>query len=1129
MTNPLTQRVTPLAKSLAGNTIVKRVLITIVVLFLLYTGFGFLALPAIIKSEAQKIAPEKIHRQLTIDKVKINPFTLVAQIQGLKLMEPQGDKTFASFDMLNVNLAASSLFRLAPVVQEIKLDKPYVHLVRTADNHYNIDDILAMANSQPPSPEPAKFSLYNIQLNGGHVEVEDMPAKTTHNITDLALGIPFISSLPADIHVFVEPLLSAKINGAPLEIKGKALPFADPKEAVVDLNFDNVDLTRYLGYVPVQLKAKIPSGRLDTKMTASFRQPKDKTPSLVLNGDASLKSLQVNDADGKQVVKLPELAVTLKEMDVFSGHYNIERVGITGLQADLSKDRAGKLNVEKLLPPSKSAAAPAKPAKAEPASSPKMMVSLGELAISNASVHYADEAKAMNGGVEKFNLVARKIDFDAGKNRLGIDSITSDSADAQYKQGASTAPKEAEAAKPAESVPAASKSAANPFLAEVAHLDIKNWSAHIEDSSHKNAVTTVVAPLNLSMQDISTKPGAQSKLDLQATVNKNGKLNANGTVGMSPLHADLALDIKAIDLQGVQPYIADQVNLRLTQAKASSKSKVQIDAAADGTLKGNFKGDASVDGLATVDGVSGNEFLRWKSLAFTGMDIKLQPLAINIDRIALSDFFARVIIDPNGRINLQDITRKNGDGRKSLTEAEARHAAATPATASTAPAQAAAPAPTQKDGKGAATKVAEATQASIQQAAKSMPPIRIKQINLKGGRVRFTDNFIKPNYSANMQDLGGTVTGLSSNEASTADVNLHGVVNNAPLTIGGHINPLRKDLFLDVQGNVRGMELSQLSAYSDKYVGYGIEKGKMSFEVSYKIDGKQLTASNRLMLDQLTFGKENPDPSIKKLPVRLAVALLADRHGMIDVNVPISGSLDDPQFSIGSIVLKIIGNLIVKAVTAPFSLLASAFGGSGGEQMSMLPFDAGRATITPKGEEQLKSLAKALTDRPNIKLDITGRYDPATDVEGLKVASIDRKVRALKTKDMQGKSETPPDEGVTVSKEEYPDLLWRVYKDESFKKPRNVVGMQKKLSVDEMQSLMLSNTTIGNEDLISLGNRRAQAAKDWLTKNGVPADRIFILAPKAKSEGEGKDAAEGSDAKAQANAPFSRADFALHG
>jgi hypothetical protein len=349
------------------------------------------------------------------------------------------------------------------------------------------------------------------------------------------------------------------------------------------------------------------------------------------------------------------------------------------------------------------------------------------------------------------------------------------------------------------------------------------------------------------------------------------------------------------------------------------------------------------------------------------------------------------------------------------------------------------------------------------------------------------------------------------------------------LVIVGRINPLKQDLYLDVNANVRGMELAQFSAYADKYVGYDIEKGKLSFEVSYHVDNRQLSANNRLILEQLTFGKESNNPQATKLPVRLAVALLSDRNGVIDVNVPISGSLDDPQFPVGGIILKVIGNVIVKAVTAPFSLIASAFGG--GQELSTLDFEAGRAMITSASEDKLKSLAKALNDRPGLKLDITGRYDPSTDTEGLKLAMIDRKVRALKIKDMQAKGQEVPAQ-VTVSKEEYPALLERVYKDESFSKPRNLIGLQKKLPAEEMQSLMLANTTVNNEDLITLGNRRAQAAKDWLTQNGkVPAERVFIIAAKGKEAGDSKEGSANGDAKdaqAKAGASFSRVDFALH-
>jgi hypothetical protein len=226
---------------------------------------------------------------------------------------------------------------------------------------------------------------------------------------------------------------------------------------------------------------------------------------------------------------------------------------------------------------------------------------------------------------------------------------------------------------------------------------------------------------------------------------------------------------------------------------------------------------------------------------------------------------------------------------------------------------------------------------------------------------------------------------------------------------------------------------------------------------------------------------------------------------VIDINLPVGGSLDDPQFSVGGLIVKVIVNVITKAVTAPFSLISSMFGG--GEELSNLEFDPGRAAINSKGEEKLKAMAKALADRPALKLDITGRTDPQADREGLKRAAIDRKVRALKLKDMVARGESAETDKITVTPQEYPALLKRVYKDEKFSKPRNVVGLQKDLPVEEMEKLMIDNATVEDNDLTALGNRRAQGVKDWLTANGgIPADRIFILAAKtgvddAKKEG----------------------------
>jgi hypothetical protein len=615
-------------------------------------------------------------------------------------------------------------------------------------------------------------------------------------------------------------------------------------------------------------------------------------------------------------------------------------------------------------------------------------------------------------------------------------------------------------------------------MVSVAKVAIEDWSLQWEDRSRGEPSKLDLSALSLAMQDASSAPGAHSKLQLKATLNKSGQVAIGGTAGMAPLHADLALDLKNIGMLPLQPYITDTVNLRMTQAALSGKGRLQLDAGSDGVLAGGFKGDASLNNLETVDKASANDFLSWKSLAFSTLDVRLQPFSMSVEKVALSDFFARVIIDPNGRINVQDIKRSAANADRSLTEAGAR--AQAPAI------QASAPAP------------APASSAAL-------PPIRIGTLALSGGRVRFTDNFIRPNYTANLKELGGSVTGLSSDSGAKPVVAMRGTVNSAPLSIAGRINPLQRDLSLDLKAEVKGMELASLSAYSDKYVGYDIEKGKLSFEVAYQLEKRQLKSENRLILDQLTFGNESTNPEATRLPVGFAVALLSDRNGVIDISVPVGGSLDDPQFSIGGIVLTIIGNAVTKTVTAPFALIGSLFGG--GEELSTLEFDAGRAAILPAGETKLATLAKALAERPGLKLDIMAHVDPTTDLEALKHVAIERKLRALKTRDLQARGNALPEGGVVVGKDEFPALLARAFL-EAFAKPG-------KASPAEMEKQMLAASDIDQDDLLALGRRRSQAVKDWLSSRGqVAAERLYIVSAKVA----GKEPAAGSN---------SRVDFTL--
>jgi hypothetical protein len=491
----------------------------------------------------------------------------------------------------------------------------------------------------------------------------------------------------------------------------------------------------------------------------------------------------------------------------------------------------------------------------------------------------------------------------------------------------------------------------------------------------------------------------------------------------------------------------------------------------DGSFRGGFRGQATLGNLATIDKVNANDFVNWKSLYFGGVNLRLAPFSLDIDQIALNDFFARVIVDPSGHINLQDIVRGGVDEQRSLTTAEPQ---ATPLKSPLAHAA--------EEGPG--MKVPKSAVAA---------PIRIREITLQAGSVRFTDNFVKPNYTASLVDLGGTITGLSSQADTVAAVDLRGQVNDAPLSIAGQINPIKGDLFLDLKAGVHGMELAPLSPYSDKYVGYGIERGKLSFDAAYKLEHRQLSAENRLVLDQLTFGDKVDSPTATTLPVRLAVALLKDRNGMIDVNLPIGGSLEDPQFSVGGVIVKVIVNLVTKAVTAPFALLGKLFGGD--QELSFIEFDPGQTEIGATGVARLKSLATALAERPGLKLEIAAWVDPVSDREGLRRESLDRKVRAIKVKELVAKGESATVASVTVAPEEYPALLARVYNSENMPKPRGAAGAQQPLPPGELEKLLLASTQVGDDELTALGNGRAQSVKQWLQNTGqVPEPRMFLLA-----------------------------------
>ena len=1116
--------------------------IRILVTFLIIGVLGIFVLPPFVKSTLLDQLGKALHRPVSVQSVSINPYALSVTLEGVSILEPDGKSPFISFDSLYLNLESSSLFRGGLVLGEIQLRNPKLKIVRLQEQRYNFSDLLDELMAKPKSEGPTPpFSLNNIQITGGLVEFDDRPVDEQHVVSELNLTLPFVSSMAYAMQSFVEPAFSAHINGAPMVIKGKSKPFDDSLESEVFLDLTKLELAKFIDYSPIKLPVKMLSGTFDSNLKLVFRQDKKKPATLALSGTVGIKNVRVEDNSGLPLLGLKQLDLALASADLLGTRFEIERFSIDTPEIHARVSRQGDINWVEFFSRELAGVKADAQGKKDPAavsaapSSSALYWVLAHARISDGALRWSDEShgKPFNASIEGIDLDVRNLSSKAGQpgefdvswrvaagEWLKIDSFSIKGgqldlakrelvlADVQAK-GARSLIRRLQDGKldwlkpPAlRAVQATQKDTEHPWVVTVVKYTGDDIGIRFEDGSVKPVATQTVEGLGFVLENVSTLPGQTANVSTRFKLNRKGEVEVKGMVTPFPLKTDLALDIKSIELLPLQAYFAEKLNIAVTRGQLTVSGNVQLRQEGGNkpgtapSLAGGFTGQATIGDFFAVDKINSAEFLRWKSFYFGKVEASLGPDALSIGEIALSDFFARVIISPEGKLNLMQIVRKDESAPTELVPTEATAALADGVS---------------PDGGKAVAKV--------EVESKPMMPIKIGKITLQGGNVRFSDNFVKPNYTANLRQIGGRVTGLSSEPGSVATLELRGNYDNiAPLNITARINPLSAKPFLDLQADIKGVEMTSFSSYSGKYAGYSIEKGKLSLFVKYKIENDLLEAENRVFVDQLTFGDPVESATATKLPVNLAVSLLKNRNGEIDLNLPISGSLNDPQFSIGGLVVKVIANLFVKAVTSPFALLGSMFGG--GEEMSNVEFEFGRARITATAQKRLENLSKAMVDRPAIKLELDGRVDLERDREGLKSARIDRLVRSLKREDLTKKGvESGSAESVEITDQEYPALLERVYRAEKFPKPRNMVGLVKTLPVDEMEKLILANSSISDDDLRELADNRAKVVRDWLVEHEVSADRVFLL-PSKLGESAGKPDAE-------TKASLSRVDFSL--
>ncbi len=599
-----------------------------------------------------------------------------------------------------------------------------------------------------------------------------------------------------------------------------------------------------------------------------------------------------------------------------------------------------------------------------------------------------------------------------------------------------------------------------PWKVLVKNLVYDNFTISYEDRVPADPVNLVAEAIHLKGENISTEKDSRGSLACSFKLNKEGSVSTESSISINPVSADTKFSIENIALVPLQPYITEQINILITNGALSADGNLFYQASGEKGSKADFKGTVSVAKFATVDKKTAGDFLKWKSLFFKGIDFKLEPLKVHINSVALTDFYSRLAINSDGSMNVQEIVKK-----------EERETGEAPSAGLPG-----------KDTK----------------AAGGEKLITVNAVTLQGGTIQFSDQHITPSYSANLLEIGGRISGLSSEKNSTADVDLKGKLENyAPLEIRGKINPLAEDLFVDLAVDFTDMDLSSLTPYAGKYAGYSIQKGRLSLGLKYLIAGKKLDSENKVMLDQFTFGEQVESPDATKLPVRLAVSLLKDRTGEINLDLPVSGKIDDPEFRIGRVVLKMITNILVKVATSPFALLGKIVGG--GEELSYLEFDYGSSDMSRLNREKLDKLVKALTERPNLNVDVAGFTDIERDRDGLRQSALSDKLKSRKLKEMieKGQAAISPGE-IEIAAEEYETYLEKAYDAETFPKPRDADGLEKKLPPEEMEKLILTNILITEDELRALASKRALGVKNYFLKSGgIDIKRIFLTEPES--------------------------------
>lgn len=1024
-------------------------------LLLTYTIVGFLILPFVIRLVAIQQLAKELHREVSIEKVRLNPYAMSIAIRGLKIKDPDAE-TLLSWDEVYVNFQLTSIFSRAWSFKEIAVVNPYARVQLNKDRTLNFSDIIAahtgtnapVKKNTTPTKPPA-LHVGQMRIEGARVAIADLTPKTPFRriIGPVKVSVTDFRTDPnsRNPHVFT----GSTETGETFTWGGHFS--TDPLGAVGELGVENVALNKLAPLYQDFVNFEIRDGVAGFQVNYQVQLGQTTNLIAISNTSFSLRSFKLAEpGHPENLLELPELSVTGVSGDFFTRRAEVKSVTVRGANVNVLRARNTPFNLIAAAQPNTNQAATG-----------------GIMLLLNSAT----------------NLFAQLIN------------------------------------------------STNQASGLVRAVDVQDCAVTLRDDALDRPVSLRVDQINVSARNLSNRPDTNLLTSVSLRWNTNGTVKVDLDAALDPLMADLRLQVAGLELAPLSPYLDSFVNLYVLGSKVGLDSTLRLRAEPGQLPTVTFTGSTRLDDLNLVSGNTSADLLTMGSLRVDGITANLNPPAVTVANIALRNLTAHVRIETNGAINVLSLMRE-GDTNAPAVVANENEAAA-PAGGSAI--------------QRAFAQVKSLLGMETNSATASLPKATVNAISVENAELQFTDRSVTPPAQAAISRVNVTVQNISTEELGRAQVHLTALASGTgQIELTAQLNPLRAKEATEAKVSLKRVRLNPGDPYAGKFLGYRLTRGELNVDVDYTITASQVKGRNLIVLDQLTLGNKVASTNAIALPVKLGIALLKDSSGKIELDVPVAGNLDDPTFRIGKVVWGVIGNIFVKAVTSPFSLLGSLVGGGGGEAMQFQEFAPGSAELDVAAREKLATLAKALAARPELQIEIEGNVEPARDGEALRRARLELQLRTTRWNSLRAaaRTNTTPEQ-LTLAPEDRSSLLAKTFRDALKANPQLAVTTSSPTSTnaatitsrpradmekgatrlmnqdtsaapaatapgapstqdgpneEQMIQALLPTQPLTDEDFFTLASRRAEQVRAHLVEElKVAADRVFVAQGAANS------------------------------